>query len=342
MKKKLTLILCISALLLMKGCSNWVKAEPKETRVAYDNYENLKYPLVMEQEPTEQELNTNEELIIEQEYIEDLINPWDVWHLDAWRCFRYNVSDFFDSVANLNSDWIFWIREDFLDGSMYGEHIIPSVIDDSTSREMIVSTVAFQTSRVRRIDPALYLEIMSSFDEESERLSSDENISSLVAFFFDRLQTYYESLVSFWSNQDSYERIQSPLLDEPRWIDDWDWDSRIGSSNWWEIIDFIELMFKLDSLEQGVIYIMSLMYSDGSEGLSPDCAIWIMAAVNDKVQETILEGLVDRIAALRDEGFDIYREYLEMLTDIRRVFDPRTQEAHNRIVQMIDIYIMDD
>ena len=57
---------------------------------------------------------------------------------------------------------------------------------------------------------------------------------------------------------------------------------------------------------------------------------------NDETRDLFIEGLTTRIIALQQGGFDIYKEYIQMLSDPRRTIDPITKEIQTRILDLLE------
>jgi len=247
------------------------------------------------------------------------INIWlRIQGVAAWIEFRNDVVLFFESAANLSADWI-------------TDHYTMEM-----TSEFMIQTVAFQTADAKLADPALYQEIIEEIENVFEILNSDERTAILLEQFYEQANRSYETVI---------ERLTDPnrsriYFEQTPWVDYFAWEN--DEIYWqWGIIDGLEHMLELGSTERGVSYVMLLMYYTINEHSSA-CPIWIMTAVNDEIRDVIMEGVVDRIVVLQDGGFDIYMEYVEMLTDSRRVFDPRTQEVHDRVVQLIEERLMTD
>ena len=176
----------------------------------------------------------------------------------------------------------------------------------------------------------MYLEIIESIEQEYDRLNLDENISSLVKLLFASIQENHERHIVFLSSRDDRPNIFA----QREWMEYVDWEiSSYYESRWHIEIYGIRLLFEYGLAEQGVQHVMFLMLY--SSGFLPDCAIVIAAAIGDEARDSLINGLVERIFSLKHGGFDIYMEYIEMLTDPRRVFDPITKEVQNRIIDLM-------
>jgi len=274
----------------------------------------------------EQSLTIEQNAIFEHESDDDPSYRWPywygnlayTWHFRAWEELRGDIFHFFQIVVNLDADWI---------GNLTSE--------PELDIEYVIDIMAFQVAMTKVVDPALYAEIMGDIGEVYDALRAYEDMSCLLDRFLAVVQQEYEERVEIWSDPDFYVHMHYPLVfyDLP-WTDDWyGWDDRGGRL--WEVISYIEFMFAEGTKEQGVRHVMFLSRFAMS-GSAPDCPIWIMVAVDEETSYAIMHGLAERIAALQDGGFDIYKKYIEILTDHRRVFDPRTREAQENITRLID------
>jgi len=266
---------------------------------------------------TENEQDTTDMFIEEVWPIMGFPDNWHAWALFALNDLRYDVVEFFHLTYNLNASWIdCWID--------YWDWFNPS-------SEGIIYSVGFRIAQTKITDPALYAEIVESIERESGRLNLDENISSLVNLLFMYIQQHYERDMAFFLD---YHYTRQEVIPS-EWSDYVDWEISPDSMHRWDWeIQGIRLMFEHDLTEQGVQHVMFMMlYS--ADIFIPDCPIVIAAAIGEKARDMLIEGLVERITALRDGGFNIYKEYVEILTDPRRVFDPRTREVYEKVTQLI-------
>ncbi|MCL1990314.1 MAG: hypothetical protein FWG67_05410 [Defluviitaleaceae bacterium] len=306
MRKRRFLLFLIIIVPFITGCRNEVsREESQEKRATFCNNKHLY---------EEDDQNKNDLIVdVENEALSHTL--WSTIQGNyAWTNFRSDVVYFFESVADLNADWIV-------------DHPYPEMVVTSHT---LITMIASSTANVKIVDPALYQEIIEAIESVSEELHADERMAALLDDFNETYTRIYESTRADIIVEGARRR---PFEYKP-WVDYFDWEYRPDEMRWW-IVDSLERDTEIDPVERKVNYVMILMYYMMNNA-SSTCPIWVMTAVNDETRDMIMKGLVERIVALQNGGFDLYRDYVEMLTDPRRVFDPRTQEVHDRIVQLIE------
>ena len=194
--------------------------------------------------------------------------------------------------------------------------------------------MAHNIFRVKIIDPSLYVEIENNLNHMLIEFYDNEIVTHFIQSLFEQVNNNYYHHINYWSDSENYARMPILHYYNLPFKEFYDWES-IGSFHWRAHIALIEHLFTNGFEELALIHIMDLMFHAVSP-FAPDCAIWMFAALYDDISDALIQKLIDRIEVMKNDGFEIYKSYIEMLIDPKRVFDPVTQNIHHVIRNVID------
>ena len=201
-----------------------------------------------------------------------------------------------------------------------------TIISSESVTEHIVSIISRNLANAMLLDPVLHNEIIASASY-SKGLLSCEDSAFILCRILSKAEDEYNFILMWW--QEYKSTTEAP---EPVWTESFDWANGILPTQALMAIDSTEVNFRNQGLELGVLDIMRWMRF-GVSGADITCFVTLMAYVNCDVRDIAIQAMIDRIVLLRDEGLEVYRIYLDMITDSSRIFDPLTEAIFAAIKQ---------
>jgi len=179
-----------------------------------------------------------------------------------------------------------------------------------------VHLIAINLAYAKFVDPALFVE----YSYLLRNIAEYQKISYMYNILLFGIEETIDSFITYFNYRGESEYHS--------WMDDVNWGKRgitvggIVTST----IETIQFNFNTDGSDLSFVFLLKMILTDSS--FNPLCLI---VTIDESIQNDIISAIVNRILENKHNGFEIYRKYLEILTDSRYVFDVRTKEIFEQI-----------
>jgi len=207
-----------------------------------------------------------------------------------------------------------------------------------------IQSITTQIALARDTDHPFFYERWMGLIMDAKNLTLSENAAQILTRLYE--ETTQPTNLLWFTQRDDIQAYEHDMHKRTRewvqplgdaWVDD-HWDFWLVGG----VIEFtrnhLEFRFRYYIAEPRILLFPFWRWLD-TENVYwiPDCPIWVISLLREPLRDQVIDDLLGHLVYLRDGGYGVYVDILNMLTDESRVFDATTQDTFDRVNRMINI-----
>lgn len=227
---------------------------------------------------------------------------------EASSIFNTMIKDYYEIYCDKFIDWLF-------------NYVMRNIVD------------------IKVMNHPIYTTTITSYIESSFCIQFDSEVRLFKDNFIDTLHDTWgaqlEIIASFYREPTpvdiEFQYIRNILHPDENWIDDFDWLSIRGGGMLSSVFEFLELRAGFSISCLWVLFFSDLFNEFTISSPIPTCPLWQLSAISNPARSIMITHITLHLLDLRDGGFIIYQNIIDILTDTTRIFDTRTKETFTMI-----------